>query len=137
VRPERLDRGQQYRRHSLISAPGDGRPARALDPVERLRVWRREHPEAVVEQPVADRALEHSSTEGFESKRRNPPPPPAVPPAVAQVMLVWSASGLPLRMTFGGIGSYQTRDQTSGVTRLPFVVCAAARRLHAAWAAPR
>jgi hypothetical protein len=63
VRSERFDRRQQNRRETLISGPDGGRPARALDPVERLLAWRREHAEADVEQPVADRALPHSSTE--------------------------------------------------------------------------
>jgi hypothetical protein len=60
---QRFDRRQQNRPETLISGPDVGRPARALDPVERLLAWRREHAEAVVEPPVADRALPHSSTE--------------------------------------------------------------------------
>jgi hypothetical protein len=43
-----------------------------------------------------------------------------------------------LRTTFDGIGSYQTRDQSSGGSFVMlFVLCAAARRLQVAWAAPR
>jgi hypothetical protein len=53
-------------------------------------------------------------------------------------MRVESGSVLPLRMTFGGIGSYQTRDQISGCSFLLLLVLfAAARRLQVAWAAPR
>jgi hypothetical protein len=45
---------------------------------------------------------------------------------------------LPLMMTFGGIGSNQTRDQISGWSfLLPFVLSAAARRLQVAWKGPR
>jgi hypothetical protein len=41
-------------------------------------------------------------------------------------------------ITFGGIGSNQTRDQIMGWFFLwPFVFSAAARRLQVAWAGPR
>ena len=62
----------------------------------------------------------------------------AVPAGVGLKTWVPSASLLPLRMTFGGIGSNQTRDQISGWSfRLPFVFSAAARRLQVACEGPR
>jgi antitoxin (DNA-binding transcriptional repressor) of toxin-antitoxin stability system len=112
VRPQRFDRRQQNRRQPFISAPS-GRPARALDPVERLRIGRREHAEVAVEQPVADRALQHSSTE-VRVKAKEPCATGRGTGDWAQEILVRASSPLLLRMTSGGIGSYQTRDQISG-----------------------
>jgi hypothetical protein len=112
VRPQRFDRRQQNRRQPFISAPS-GRPARALDPVERLLIGRREHAEVAVEQPVADRALQHSSTE-VRVKAKEPCATGHGTGDWAQEILVRASSPLLLRMTFGGIGSNQTRDQISG-----------------------
>ena len=51
---------------------------------------------------------------------------------------VHPTSTLPLRVTFGGIGSNQTRDQISGWSfLLPFDFSAAARRLQVACEGPR